>query len=76
VASSISMKALQRADQLLGLAACAALQPARWVREREAEYPAKRVLAIKFWGIGSLQLLTPALATLAPPPSRSPSSRS
>jgi hypothetical protein len=64
VASSISMKALQRADQLLGLAACAALQPARWVREREAEYPAKRVLAIKFWGIGSLQLLTPAIATL------------
>lgn len=64
MASSISMKALQRADQLLGLAACAALQPARWVREREAEYPAKRVLAIKFWGIGSLQLLTPALATL------------
>jgi lipopolysaccharide heptosyltransferase II len=58
------MKALQRADQALGLAACALLQPAKLVREREAEYPPKRVLVIKFWGIGSLQLLTPAIATL------------
>lgn len=58
------MKALQRADQVLGWLACAALQPLKLVREREAESPARRVLAIKFWGIGSLQLLTPAIATL------------
>ena len=59
------MKALQRADQALGVAACALLQPLRLVRAREAEYPPKRVLVIKFWGLGSLQLLTPAIAALA-----------
>lgn len=58
------MKALQRADQAFGLVACAALQPLKLVRERAPESPAKKVLAIKFWGIGSLQLLTPAIRTL------------
>ncbi|MCK6445798.1 MAG: glycosyltransferase family 9 protein [Planctomycetes bacterium] len=64
-ASSISMQRLQRADQTLGAVACVALQPWRlarklFARPREAE----RVLVIKFWGIGSLQLLTPAIASL------------
>ena len=61
---SISIKALQRADQALGMAACIALQPLKLVRERPLENPARKVLAIKFWGLGSLQLLTPAVATL------------
>jgi lipopolysaccharide heptosyltransferase II len=64
MARGISMKSLQRADKALGLVACAALQPLKLVRERPVETPAKKVLAIKFWGIGSVQLLTPAVATL------------
>ncbi len=62
---SLSMFALQRADKALGLAACAALQPWRWTRGLRERWRAKerapRVLLIKFWGIGSLQLLTPAV---------------
>lgn len=58
------MKALQRADKLLGLLACALLQPYKLVRERPVDGPARKVLVIKFWGVGSLQLLTPAIATL------------
>ncbi len=63
-ASSVSMHALQRADKALGMAACLLLQPWRWSRGLRARLAtkerAKRVLMIKFWGIGSLQLLTPA----------------
>jgi lipopolysaccharide heptosyltransferase II len=59
----IPMKALQRADKLLGPAACALLQPLAWLRPRSSG-EARRVLAIKFWGVGSLQLLTPAVASL------------
>jgi ADP-heptose:LPS heptosyltransferase len=56
------MHALQRADKLLGIVACLLLQPLRLVRlwPRTLE-PSGRVLLIKFWGIGSLQLLTPAV---------------
>ena len=36
------MKALQRADKTLGLAACVALQPLKLVRERPVESPAKK----------------------------------
>jgi ADP-heptose:LPS heptosyltransferase len=57
------MRRLQRADQRLGLVACALLQPLRLVprgRARDVE----RVLLVKFWGIGSLQLLTPAVQSL------------
>ena len=64
MAASLSMKALQRVDRFLGPVACTLLQPLKLVREREIEAPARKVLAIKFWGIGSLQLLTPAIATL------------
>ncbi|MCE9592658.1 MAG: glycosyltransferase family 9 protein [Planctomycetes bacterium] len=61
----ISMHALQRADQRLGVLACVALQPVRWVKRIFARpRPVKRVLVVKFWGIGSLQLLTPAIASL------------
>ena len=59
------MKALQRADKALGLLACAALQPLRWLPARtKSNARTEKVLAIKFWGIGSLQLLTPAIASL------------
>jgi ADP-heptose:LPS heptosyltransferase len=67
------MKALQRADKILGPLACAALQPLRWGRRgganhaRRARQPSpgpEKVLLIKFWGIGSLQLLTPAVKSL------------
>ncbi|MEZ5979892.1 MAG: glycosyltransferase family 9 protein [Planctomycetota bacterium] len=59
------MQRLQRADQVLGLAACAVLRPFhflwRLVPRRARE---ERVLLVKFWGIGSLQLLTPAVESL------------
>jgi ADP-heptose:LPS heptosyltransferase len=61
----IPIDTLQTADKVLGLAACALAQPfrlARWLaRDRR---PAAGILLIKFWGIGSLQLLTPAAACL------------
>jgi len=60
----IPMQALQRVDSALGGLACALLQPLRWLPAREIEHPSRKVLAIKFWGLGSLQLLTPAIASL------------
>lgn len=63
----IPMQRLQTADRFLGRIVCTLLQPWRWLRRlrRPAESaPVRRVLLIKFWGIGSLQLLTPAVATL------------
>ncbi|MFN0006483.1 MAG: glycosyltransferase family 9 protein [Planctomycetota bacterium] len=63
--TSVPMKRLQQADKFLGLLACAALQPLKLLRARRprASSPEK-VLLVKFWGIGSLQLLTPAVSTL------------
>jgi len=63
---AIPMKRLQAADQILGIALCALLQPVRWLRAlRRTPTPAAHdILLIKFWGIGSLQLLTPAVAAL------------
>lgn len=60
------MKRLQAADQVLGIALCALLQPVRWLRalRRDPIRPAHEVLLVKFWGIGSLQLLTPAVGVL------------
>lgn len=65
----IRMQRLQRADKILGLLGCVALQPVRWLRRvtRPRRPPAggpARILLIKFWGIGSLQLLTPAVRVL------------
>lgn len=67
--TGVRMKHLQRADRALGSIACTLLQPFRWLRalHPRATTPAaevERVLLIKFWGIGSLQLLTPAVAVL------------
>ncbi len=61
--SSIPMKRLQVADKVLGWAACVALQPLRLLRSRRRART-DDLLLIKFWGLGSLQLLTPAIRTL------------
>lgn len=59
--SAIPMKRLQRVDQRLGAAACVLLQPLRWLRGRSPGSDAlRRILCIKFWGLGSLQMLTAA----------------
>jgi ADP-heptose:LPS heptosyltransferase len=61
------MQALQRADHWLGLAACGLLAPLPALRRAlsRASGPSRGpVLLIKFWGIGSLQLLTPAVAAV------------
>jgi ADP-heptose:LPS heptosyltransferase len=63
--SPIAMQRLQRADQQLGMLACLALQPLRLLpRGAGRRGDLERVLLVKFWGIGSLQLLTPAVETL------------
>jgi ADP-heptose:LPS heptosyltransferase len=62
---AIPMHSLQAADRALGRIACVGLQPLRWTRAlRRPRARAERVLLIKFWGVGSLQLLTPAVRTL------------
>ena len=63
--TGIPMERLQTADRWLGAAMFALLQPLRWLRllgPRGAR--GTDVLLLKFWGIGSIQLLTPAVATL------------
>jgi lipopolysaccharide heptosyltransferase II len=65
VTTNIPMKRLQSADKILGLALCVLLQPFAWVRGLFVRpRDTRAVLMIKFWGIGSLQLLTPAIASL------------
>jgi len=60
---AVSMKRLQRVDRLLGRPVFWALRPFAG-RRRASGTPPRRVLLIKFWGIGSLQLLTPAVRSL------------
>ncbi len=61
----LPMKRLQSADKVLGRIACVVFQPLRWARRAAGPTNgAENILLIKFWGIGSLQLLTPAVATL------------
>ena len=63
-AKSLPMHALQRADKRLGPLFCALLQPIRWTRPllRRRTSRVQKILLIKFWGVGSLQLLTPSVA--------------
>ena len=61
---SVPMKTLQRADRALGGLAYLALQPLRLGRMLKRPRPVRRALLIKFWGLGSLQLLTPAVRAL------------
>ena len=59
---TVPMKTLQRADRLLGRPAMVLLRP--FVQRRRVPETVRRVLLVKFWGIGSLQLLTPAVDVL------------
>ncbi len=60
--SHLSMKKLQSADRVLGRIACFLLKPLLWVRrDPPGVCPPDKVLLIKFWGLGSIQLLTPAV---------------
>jgi lipopolysaccharide heptosyltransferase II len=64
---SIAIQRLQAVDRRLGWFACVLIQPWRWLRRfrrSSAMGPAEEILLIKFWGIGSLQLLTPAVEVL------------
>lgn len=66
---NIPIETLQKADKVLGLVACAAVSPIGSVRRFRSrcgspERHVERVLLVKFWGIGSLQLLTPAVGVL------------
>ena len=61
---AISMHRLQVADRVLGTIASLVLQPARLLRRRVRPGEVQGVLAVKFWGLGSLQLLTPAFRVL------------
>ncbi|MCB9914940.1 MAG: glycosyltransferase family 9 protein [Planctomycetes bacterium] len=66
-AEPLPIQRLQAADRLLGPLVLAALQPWRLWRRLRPRRPAarvERVLLVKFWGLGSLQLLTPAVHAL------------
>ena len=58
------MKRLQTADKLLGFVCCGLLQPVRLLRWVFRRPEGRDLLVIKFWGMGSLQLLTPAVSAL------------
>ena len=60
----LPIQTLQRADRALGAVAFRLLGPLRHLRRRAGEGAPERVLLVKFWGLGSLQLLTPAVAAL------------
>jgi ADP-heptose:LPS heptosyltransferase len=60
---TVSIRILQRIDRALGPLACVALQPLRWTRQgRPVEV--ERLLVVKFWGLGSITLLGPAVRVM------------
>lgn len=59
----VPIRTLQRIDRALGPAACALLQPLR-LAPRRIPRETRRVLVVKFWGLGSLTLLGPAVRVL------------
>ncbi len=61
---AIPIQRLQAVDQRLGRIVCAGLAPLRALGRRRARGAPREILLIKFWGLGSLQLLTPAVAAL------------
>ena len=60
---SVSIRTLQQVDRRLGPLAHGILQPLRLVRRRPPE-AVRRLLIVKFWGLGSLTLLGPAVRVL------------
>ena len=59
------MHSLQAADRWLGRVAFLLLQPWRWMRHLLGPRASGvDVLLLKFWGLGSIQLLVPAVAAL------------
>ena len=58
-----SMRALQAVDRRLGPLAGLLLRPLALGRRRSSG-SVRRLLVIKFWGLGSLQLATPAIRAL------------
>jgi len=62
-ASHPPMRALQAIDRRLGPVVSFLLRPLTLFRRRERDR-VRRVLVIKFWGLGSLQLATPAIHAL------------
>jgi len=62
-ASHPAMRALQAVDRRLGPLVSLLLRPLVFLRRRDRG-DVRRVLMIKFWGLGSLQLATPAVLAL------------
>ncbi|HKE00457.1 MAG TPA: glycosyltransferase family 9 protein [Planctomycetota bacterium] len=60
---AVSIRILQRVDRALGPIVCTLFQPLRLVRRRTPEH-VSRVLVVKFWGLGSITLLGPAVRVL------------
>jgi len=59
----LSIRTLQRVDRALGPAVQLLLQPLRW-RPRRNPANVRRVVIVKFWGIGSITMLGPAVRVL------------
>jgi lipopolysaccharide heptosyltransferase II len=64
MSSSIPMQRLQRADRTLGRLVLPLVWPLRWLRAAPVRREQERCLLIKFWGLGSLQLLMPSVQHL------------
>lgn len=60
----IPMRRLQRADRVLGALAFALAAPLVPIARLRRVGTIRRVLLVKFWGLGSLQLMTPAVRGL------------
>lgn len=60
---TVAVQSLQRLDRRFGPLAHVALQPLRLVPRRPPEVT-KRVLVVKFWGLGSITLLGPAVQVM------------
>jgi ADP-heptose:LPS heptosyltransferase len=60
---AVLIQTLQRIDRRLGPLAEAVLQPLRWMPRRPPTRT-DRVLVVKFWGLGSITLLGPAVRVL------------
>ncbi|MFN0206268.1 MAG: glycosyltransferase family 9 protein [Planctomycetota bacterium] len=60
---AVSVQTLQKIDRWFGPPAQVLLQPVRWFGRRAPE-STERILVVKFWGLGSITLLGPAVRVL------------